>query len=331
MVASAKSVATRTAALAVAAWFALSGPAAAADAVRVGVLKFGTVNWELDVIKHHGLDKAEGIELQVLELASTNATSVALLADEVKIIVTDWVWVSRQRAEGESFTFVPFSTAVGALMVPADSPIKSLADLKGKRLGIAGGPLDKSWLVLRGLAKKAYGFDADEQIDKVFGAPPLLNQQIMAGRLDAVVNFWHFTARLEAAGLRRVLGVTAMTRALDIDSEVPLIGYVFDEAWGHAHRQELDGFLRASQQAKQILLESDAEWTRLRPLMRVSDEATFLALRDGYRRGIPARWGPAERADAKKLFAILAEQGGEQLVGRSRELQDGTFWPHVVY
>lgn len=329
--ASAKSAATRTAALAVAAWLVLSGPAAAADPVSVGVLKFGTVNWELDVIKHHGLDKAEGIELHVLGLASKNATSVALLAEEVDIIVTDWIWVSRQRAEGEGFTFVPFSTAAGALMVPANSPIRSLGDLKGKRLGIAGGPLDKSWLVLRGLAKRAHGFDADKQVDKVFGAPPLLNQQILAGRLDAVVNFWHFAARLEAAGLRRVLGVTAMTRALDIDSEVPLIGYVFDEAWGEARRDRLNGFLRASRRAKRILLESDAEWARLRPLMRVPDEATFLALRDGYRRGIPAHWGPAERADAKKLFTILAEQGGEKLVGRSRVLQDGTFWPHVVY
>ena len=36
-----------------------SATAHAADlgTVRVGVLKFGTVNWELDVIKQHGLDK----------------------------------------------------------------------------------------------------------------------------------------------------------------------------------------------------------------------------------------------------------------------------------
>ncbi len=309
----------------------LVGQSQAADPVRIAVLKFGTVNWELDVIKTHGLDKAQGITLEVLGLASKNATSVALLAGEVDMIVTDWIWVSRQRAEGAGYTFVPFSTAAGALVVPAGSPVEGIADLKEKRLGIAGGPLDKSWLLLRALARRNFGFDADREVDKVFGAAPLLNQQILAGRLDAVVNFWHFAARLEAAGLRRVMGVDEMARALGIESEVPLIGFVFDQTWAEGHREQLSGFLDASAEAKRILAQSDGEWERLRPLMKVEDEATFRLLRDSYRRGIPDRWGKAERADAERLFAILAEQGGAQLVGRSPVLQDGTFWPHLVY
>ncbi|HLB80260.1 MAG TPA: ABC transporter substrate-binding protein, partial [Dongiaceae bacterium] len=93
------------------------------------VLKFGTVNWELDVIETHGLDKAEGFDLQVVELAGKDATTVALQAGDVDVIVTDWIWVSRARAEGAAFTFVPYSTAVGGLMVPADSPVRTLADL----------------------------------------------------------------------------------------------------------------------------------------------------------------------------------------------------------
>jgi NitT/TauT family transport system substrate-binding protein len=31
-------------------------------------------------------------------------------------------------------------------MVPAQSPIRDIVDLRGKRLAVAGGPLDKSWL-----------------------------------------------------------------------------------------------------------------------------------------------------------------------------------------
>ena len=30
--------------------------------IRIGVLQFGTVNWELDVIEHHGLDAKEGFD-----------------------------------------------------------------------------------------------------------------------------------------------------------------------------------------------------------------------------------------------------------------------------
>jgi NitT/TauT family transport system substrate-binding protein len=80
-----------------------------------------------------------------------------------------------------------------------------------------------------------------------------------------------------------------------------------------------------------MLRKSDAEWVRLRPMMKAKDDATFRALRDAYRGGIPERWGAQERDAARRLFAILAEQGGEKLVGRSETLQDGTFWPDFVY
>ena len=51
---------------------ARDGSSAELETVRIGVLKFGTVNWELDVIRHHGL--AEGIRLDVVELAGKPAT-----------------------------------------------------------------------------------------------------------------------------------------------------------------------------------------------------------------------------------------------------------------
>src|SRR5262245_46912318 len=106
-------------------WLGLSalifaGAEAQAGTVKIGVLKFGTVSWELDVIKQHGLDKAAGIDLSIVELANNQATVVALQAGEVDMIVTDWLWVTRQRAEGTRFTFVPYSTSVGSLVVPGD-------------------------------------------------------------------------------------------------------------------------------------------------------------------------------------------------------------------
>ena len=299
--------------------------------IRVSVLKFGTVNWELDVIRHHRLDRAEGIRLEVTGLASTLATKVALQGGATDIIVTDWIWVSRQRAEGIDYVFAPYSTSVGAVVAPADSPIVGIADLRDKRLGIAGGPLDKGWLLLRTLAERRHGFDLNQDTDKVFGAPPLLSEQLLAGRIDAVLTFWHFAARLEGAGLRRVIGVADMARRLGIETDVPLLGYVFRGSWADRHPAEVLAFFRASRRAKQILESSDDEWLRLKPLLRASDAATLVALRDGYRAGIPKRWGARERADAARLYDMLRAVGGEKLVGRGRDLDGGTFWAALSY
>src|ERR1700678_2661080 len=65
--------------------------AASVPTVRVGVLRFGTVSWELDVIKRHSLDAANGIAVDPVEFAGAGATQVALQAGRVDTVVLDWL------------------------------------------------------------------------------------------------------------------------------------------------------------------------------------------------------------------------------------------------
>jgi NitT/TauT family transport system substrate-binding protein len=108
----------------------LAASAGELGTLRVGVLAFGTVNWELDVIRHHGLDAEQGFTLDVQEFGGGDATNVALLGGAVDTIVDDWLWVSRQRAEGLPLTFVPFSRSVGAVMVEADGGITTRSTIR---------------------------------------------------------------------------------------------------------------------------------------------------------------------------------------------------------
>jgi NitT/TauT family transport system substrate-binding protein len=298
--------------------------------VKVGVLEFGTVNWELDVIKHHELDKERNFTLEVQGFGSGQATNVALQGEAVDSIVDDYLWVSRQRSDGGMLTFIPFSSTVGALMVPPDSDIKSLADLKGRKVGIAGGPVDKSWLLLQGLAAKRHGIDLAAAVEPVYGAPPLLNEKLQDGELDAVLNYWHFTARLEGRGYRQLVGVEEAIGELGVASVPPQLGYVFYESFAAANPELIAAFADASRAAKE-LLEGDQEWERIRPLTKAEDDATFEALKRRFREGIIARWGEPERADAAKVYGVLAGLGGEELVGGATELAPGTFWPDVTY
>ena len=289
------------------------------------------MSWQLDVIAKHELDGKEGIRVEPLELAATPAAQLALQAGRVDLIVSDWLWVARQRAEGGDLTFIPFSKSIGALIVPAASPLHDVAGLAGQRLGVAGSAIDKSWLVLRLYARSQLGLDLDRVVDKSFGAPPLLSQELIAGRLDAVLTYWPFAAKLEAGGMRRVLSVGDALAALGITRDLPLTGYVVSSRWAMENQAALDGFVAASRAADAILATSDTEWERIAPLTGAADTAELVKLRDAYRDGIPHRWGAAEREAASRLYKLLAEIGGTTLVASGSDLAKGTFLDWVRY
>ena len=310
------------------AWAAQPAAEAAAEraVVRVGILQFGTVSWELEVMQRHGLAERAGIELRIVPLALKDATNVAIQGGEVDVIANDWIWVSRMRSEGSDYAFAPYSQAVGGISVRPDAGVAQFADLRGKRLGVAGGALDKSWLLLRAYARRTVGEDAATFLRPQFAAPPLLNELVMRGELPAAMNFWHYTARLSAAGMKELITMPQILAGLGIEDELPLVGWVFRERWAKDNAAAIAGFLRASDAAKALMLESDAVWEELRPLMRAENEETFIALRDGFRAGIPRTSADEAERVATRVFDILAAEGGEALVGKARALAPGTFW-----
>lgn len=292
--------------------------------LRAQVLKFGTVNWELDTIKHHGFDAANGFELQVTGVAGGSAAQVAFQGGETDVIVSDWLWVARQRAAGKDYVFLPYSKAVGGVMVSEDSPVQSLADLEGGKIGIAGGPLDKSWLILQAYAKQAHGLDLKTGTEQVYGAPPLIFKTALQGELDGAINYWHFMAKMGASGMRQVVSVTDAAESLGLDSETPLLGYVLTGEMLAQHPEIVRGLAAASRSAKDLLASDDAEWDRLRDRMNANTDAEFEALKAGFRAGISAP-GPVDEDAANRMLKLMAELGGEELLGAATELPEGVF------
>jgi NitT/TauT family transport system substrate-binding protein len=299
--------------------------------LKVGVLRFGTVNWELDVIKHHGLDAREGFTLEVQPFGGNDAADVALMGGAVDSIVEDWLWVSRQRTDGVPVTWIPYSSNIGAVMVKADGPVASLADLKGRRVGVAGGPLDKGWLMLQAYGRDKAGIDLTSDAEPVYGAPPLVTEKFKSGELDAVWNYWHFCARLEAEGHRRLIEGAAVQEAFGVPATTPQLGFVFKEDAAGPNAALVEAFARASRTAKGIMKTSDAEWERLAAVTRAESPAVQQAFMRRYREGIVERWGEAERKAAADLYLVLARLGGEKLVGKGEALAPGTFWPNVSF
>jgi NitT/TauT family transport system substrate-binding protein len=299
--------------------------ATAADRVRLAVQKTGTLTWEVDVIKAHGIDRELHLAIETMELTSAEAGKVALEGGAADVMLSDWLWVARERSLGDGLVFYPSSSTLGAVMVPAQSSTREVVDPKGKKLAVAGGPLDKSWLLLQGFALRA-GVDLRTQATIVYGAPPLLSEKALQGETDATLTYWNFSADLESRGLRRAIAMDRVVQGLGAKGPVAIVGYAFDGGWAAHNRSTIDRFLAAARRAKEILASSETEWQRLASRLRIDDAEALAIYRQRYREGVVWRPITDEEADAKALYLVLAETGGAALVGPARELAPGTFY-----
>jgi len=294
--------------------------------VRVAVLKYGTANWELELISQLGLDRANGFRLELLQRVSPNASLVALQGGAADITVADWLWVAEQQAAGRDFRFYPYSTAVGELLVAPGSEAAALDDLDGAELGVAGGSEDKSWRLIQAYARRQ-GLEISERTRVRYAAPPLLNGLASTGRLDAVLTYWHYAARLKAEGWRPLLSLDEALALLDVPAGVPMLGWVFSGAFGEGQPALVDGFLRASYAAKRRLLNDDEAWSRIEPLMRAENDAVFRELRAGYRAGVPRDFDDLHRQAIRRVASLVAASGeGDSAPGTGESFPGPVFW-----
>jgi NitT/TauT family transport system substrate-binding protein len=303
----------------------LSAIATEKPLIRVGVLAFGTVNWELTALKNEGLLETATFKLQIQTLANPQAGKIALQAGAVDIIIADWIWVSRLRASHADFTFYPYSTTAGALIVPIDSAIKNLQDLQGKKLGIAGGELDKNWLLLQAVAQQQ-GLNFKDTVTKVYAAPPLLTQQLLTRRVDAIMTYWHFAAALETQGYRALFNGRQLLNQLGIHPAVPRLGYVFKQSWANQHKSAITDFLQRTAKAKAILCQQTSAWKKITALINAKTTAINTKLREGYCAGQIQQWGFAEKQGAARIYQLLRQLSDHKLTGEAKSLQTGTFW-----
>lgn len=283
--------------------------------LRLASVTYGSLSWVIETIKALELDKKAGLSLDVVEVASNQAGPIALLGGGADVIVSDWTWAMRQRALGEKLRFAPYSSALGALVVPNDSDIKTIADLERRQLGVAGSAIDKSWLLLRAYAQQTIGRDMARYANASYGAAPLLNEELRSGRIEAVLNYWTYAARLTGSGFREVISVDQIMKALGIDPVPSLVGFIWKESYEATNGGNLQKLLTAVNDANAVLATDDSAWERLRPLVKPADDSEFKAIIAAYRAGIPEPWGPKEVESAKNLMQVLIKAGDTELMG----------------
>lgn len=291
-------------------------PRGASDPLPVlslSVLQFGTAHWELDHLQRQRLDRAHGFILEVRQVANLAASHLAVSSGDVNGAVADLLWVQSRYDSGVPYLYMPFSSAIGDIVVPEDSPIQELQDLLGKRIGVAGGPDAKGWVLLQKVAQQQ-GIELADNVDVQYAAPPLLSQALRRGQVDALITYWHFAARLKGeGGVRTAFPLDDLLNSLELNPDLPILGYIFSKPWADRNPALLSRFDRALRQAKAELADNPAHWEALRPLMRAEDDRVFQALREGFVAGIPKPLDESRINDLQRLLRLAGAQNDTPL------------------
>ena len=175
----------RILALSLAAVLATAAPASAAD--KLTVLLDWFVNPDhapLVVAKQKGFFEAEGLDVDLIEPADPAMPPKLVAAGQGDIAVSYQPTLHAQISEGMPLKWIGtlVETPLNTLIVLEDGPIKTLADLKGKKIGFSVSGFEDAML---GQMLRSQGLSIEdvELINVNFALSPSL----MTGQVDAVI------------------------------------------------------------------------------------------------------------------------------------------------
>ena len=112
-----------------------AAPKGDGGAVRIMINPAGTMSLVPFVMKKFKLDEKYGFKLESLPYTTANTATAAMQSKSAEIIVYEWLATARIIDGGIDVVGVaPFLTYVNYVLVPKESPIKTIADLKGRSL-----------------------------------------------------------------------------------------------------------------------------------------------------------------------------------------------------
>jgi NitT/TauT family transport system substrate-binding protein len=290
--------------------------------VRLLVNMAGTQSFPPYIIKSRGLDKKFGFTLETIPSTNTQSTTTGFQSGSAELGIYGWNDLSRVKAGGVNVTGIaPFLGWANTVVVPVDSPIKNLGDLRGKKVGVYS-RTGLDWVVMRAVALKKYNLDLQKDVVIQEGAVSLLRGLMEQGSLDATQMFNDLTAPMVVSGKFRVL--TPIKQLVDDLGlpDTPFLLYAVDAGYAAKHPENVTAFLAAYRESIDILETDDGVWLARGKELNMTDAAVVAKLREVSRPMLMKSFRPTDEANIRKLWAILLATAGAETLGMS-QLVDG--------
>ena len=246
--------------------------------VNYGTITISALHWPYLIAEQEGMFQKEGVEIKRVLGGTTTATSQALVAGSTDFAQMNLVQLLSANSAGADLVAVAGDTLVPIYALVVHPSIKSYADLKGKRLAVAGPTDPLNFIMARMLAANGLT-PADYEMLGLGGTPTRLAAVEKGGVAGALVN-QPSDFKAIASGLR-LLGYSS-----DYVDNLQYTVTGMRRDWAQANRPLTVRFLRAFARACEFFYEPKNKDAVIRALVEKAK---------------------ADRDDAEKTYSLFVK------------------------
>jgi NitT/TauT family transport system substrate-binding protein len=295
-------------------------PAAApsADAPRNFSLGYLTGAQDFIIFVMDSQKLLERYHLQPDRKKFLNPPSVQLMIAEnqVDIGFGGFTTMANARAQGKDVIIVRgIFSPVNAVFVPLDSPIKSVADLRGKKMGSFGGPGSTTLAFFGVIASKWYGLDIFRDVEQITAPGPALDNLLERGEIDAALMGTMESIRFTAQKKYRVLADLSEEYQARQGRAPAHVMVSTSEQFAREHPDIIKDFLRAYEDALQFSKNNPEVWAAYGKTVGMTAEPEIALLREKMSANLIERWDEEQIATQQEYLRFVQSVLGERVFG----------------
>jgi NitT/TauT family transport system substrate-binding protein len=319
-----RTLAGATAVLFAVATMAGAPPAAPPARIKVVALE-GMQLLPLQVMLAARITERHQIQIEVVRVGSPDGIYTIMQTGDFHVGFAAWPNVALLRSRGARITTV-YSTSryTNEVMVPTDSSIRHVGDLRGKRVGVFGGPAAATTWLFRASALKVFAFDPMKEARIHYSAAPILQMLLARGELDAILSLDpHITLMLESGRFRSVGSIGSMWRAATGQDPL-LLAVTVNEPWARDNPEIVRRFVSAYRESLDALRVRADLWPELARSAGVKTDHGLDLFSRRSTEAFVSRWD-ATLFEAQLAYAATIRQTFGDAPGVPSEIPAGTF------
>jgi NitT/TauT family transport system substrate-binding protein len=279
-------------------------------------IRFGhvqsTTTFPLSLGLERGIFKRRGLTVVPKPYADFGALYIGHRAGEIDMGSGGMASIVELHARGVPLKVIWGSSRMNNdILVRADSKIKDPGELKGRRIGVLGGPTSTSANMLMGVLQAYYGFDPRKDGKVQYGASALLASLLQRGEVEAFMSNDPITAIELAKGHVKSIGEIGKIHASHGGHHPTVGGISVSDQLAAEHPNAVSAFLVAWMEAVTILKKDRKVWEELsRSVLGMKDDKIVAMLWERLPDLWPEKWDENDVKGEIRAMEFIARYAG---------------------